>query len=201
MAHARQFDDAGRDLKLTQPRDHVGAGDGVGAAVDDGQWYRAVLQRADPALTVFAALDHVADQPRQREAPVVAAHQLPHRVQLGFGRLRVTGYCPQVGAQLGAAGQAGDQRPQRRQQQFLQQHRPVRLGEEAAVEQDDPAQLDRQPAVNGARNEFLRHRIAQVMRQHGTFAHTRLGQRGEEEVGLFAHRVAVPARLGGEAQA
>jgi hypothetical protein len=133
----------------------------------------------------------------------VALDPQPVLVQLGVRRAVLGGeHAPQPAREPALVDPLGDERPHARvQQQLLHGQRAVHVGVEPAVEEGDPLDLDREPALGAPGEQLLAHAHAVVVHDQRrpldpVVAPERLGQ-----VGLLVDRVVVRRRLVAVAEA
>ena len=163
----------------------------------------AVLQRADPALALRAALVDVADDLRRDAEPVVVHVERPDRVQLARARLRAR---PEDRGEAGGEARLGRE----------PRHQPARAASAAAsatgardaisgkrppLRRHTDRSRDPSRALALPREQLLRDAVAVVVRQHVHRRDAEVRQQRFVQIGLVAQRVRVVGRLGREAEA
>ena len=203
MGQLGQLGDRDGGAQLAQRRQYRGGRDRVAQAPGEAELTGPLADRPVPALGVLFALVHVGDEAVTEGAAAVVADQRPLVVGLGVIEWVVRREDrAELLAEDALAGELGDERPEAAAQRPLRQRRAGGFQHHAAVEEDDPGEVDLQPAFEVTRHQLVGDRGAHVVGEDedgpaaAVPADQLLGQ-----VGLPEEAVVVVAGLRGEAEA
>jgi len=171
--------------------------DGVDRTDNQLEWNLRCLERPHPSFAMFNAFWDVMDELMHDSLAMPQTQHIPHGIErFGVQRILLPEYGTHALRELFLVRQQRYQRPNRREQERLKTHTPVRFREETVVEQTDTSECWPAGSFDIAGNQFLRNCVAVVMCQDMEFADAARCEKPVVNIGLVFDRVRVITRLG-----